>query len=68
MCAEPFVVHLTILNPAVVFADTVDVISPFEFDEPAPFAFQFHDAKVVPFPLTSPAEPTEKPSELKDVI
>jgi hypothetical protein len=37
--------QLTILNPLVVLADTVDVILPAVFDTPAPFAFQFHATK-----------------------
>jgi hypothetical protein len=35
-------VQLTILNPLVVLADTVDVILPSVFDTPAPFAFHDH--------------------------
>ena len=62
----PLAVNLTILNPAVVFAETVEVISPSEFDEPAPFPFQFHDAKLNDA-FTSPKFPTENPSALKAV-
>jgi hypothetical protein len=36
-------VKLTILNPLVVLADTVDVILPSVFDTPVPFANQFHE-------------------------
>jgi hypothetical protein len=47
--SEPLAVQLTILNPLVVLADTVDVILPAVFDTPAPFANQFHEANVVPY-------------------
>jgi hypothetical protein len=39
--SEPVPVHLTTLNPDVVLALTVDVISPSVFDTPEPFALQF---------------------------
>ena len=34
--------YVTILKPASVLAETVDDIVPFEFDVPAPPAFQAH--------------------------
>ena len=50
-----------------MFADTVEVMLPSEFDEPAPFAFQFHDAYVCPEPFTPPSVLTVNPSLSKDV-
>ena len=50
-----------------MFADTVDVIEPFEFEEPELFAFQFHDAILFPFPFTPPWSPTVNPSVPKAV-
>ena len=35
---------------------------PSEFDEPEPFAFQFHATKFSELPLTPPSQPTVKPS------
>jgi hypothetical protein len=36
----PVPVYVTIENPAVVFALTVEVMEPEVFEEPAPFPFQ----------------------------
>ena len=52
-----------------VEAETVDVILPSVFDEPAPLAFQFQATLVVPLSLTLvPDEPIVKPPLSKDVI
>ena len=60
-----FPVHLTIENPAVVFADTVDVIEPSELDEPDPPAFQFQATKFSPLALVLVELPTVNPSEIR---
>ena len=61
-------VHLTILNPAVVFAETVEAVAPFELAEPDPPAFQFHDTKLSLFLFTEASFPKVKPSLSKAVI
>ena len=63
----PVPTHFTILNPAAWFADTVDVIEPSEFDEPAPLAFQFQATPVAPEAFASSPASNVKPSALKAV-
>jgi len=43
VAVDPVPVCVTILNPAVVLAETVDVILPSVFEEPAPLPRQFYD-------------------------
>jgi hypothetical protein len=50
---------LTILNPDVVEAETVDVIEPSVFDTPAPFANQFQETKLSVLALTPAAVPKQ---------
>ena len=50
------------LNPAVVFAETVDVMLPFEFEAVEPDANQFHDTKLSELSLTALSVPIENPS------
>jgi len=47
-------VYVAMLNPAVVFAETLEVMLPLEFDDAEPPANQFHDAKVSELLFTEP--------------
>ena len=60
-------VYVTILNPAVVFALTVEVIEPSLLDEPVPPAFQDQPTAVPPLAFISVLVPIDQPSELKEV-
>ena len=59
--------YVTILNPAVVFAETLEVMLPLEFDDAEPPANQFHDANVVVLLLLPASEPTVNPSLSNEV-
>ena len=57
---------VTIENPEVVFADTVEAVAPSLFVELLPPAFQFQATAVPPFGLTSLSVPKVKPSDWID--
>ena len=63
----PLPVQLTMLMPAVWFADTVDVIVPSVLLELDPAIFMKNPTKSSPDLFTSPLDPTVIPSASKEV-
>ena len=57
----PSPAQVTILKPASLLTDTVDVISPSVFEDDAPPAFQHHATLVSLPPLVTPVAPTLNP-------
>ena len=60
-------VYFTIENPAVVLAETVLDTEPSEFDEPAPFAFQFQETILALLAFVVPPLPKVNPSLSNEV-